>query len=80
MIVMMIVMEIDMATEVDVETVALLLMTMAMMPMTMMMAMRSLMQDHARTDAMGRAGRARAEQVFDARTVAQQTLTTMGLG
>jgi glycosyltransferase involved in cell wall biosynthesis len=43
-------------------------------------AMRSLMQDHARTDAMGRAGRARAEQVFDARTVAQQTLATMGLG
>jgi hypothetical protein len=42
--------------------------------------MQSLMQDHARTDAMGRAGRARAEQVFDARTVAQQTLTTMGLG
>lgn len=43
-------------------------------------AMQSLMQDHARTDAMGRAGRARAEQVFDARTVAQETLAAMGLG
>jgi glycosyltransferase involved in cell wall biosynthesis len=43
-------------------------------------AMQSLMQDHARTDAMGRAGRARAERVFDARTVAQETLAAMGLG
>ena len=43
-------------------------------------AMQSLMQDHARTDAMGRAARARAEQVFDARTVAQETLAAMGLG
>ncbi|MBM4110398.1 MAG: glycosyltransferase family 4 protein [Phycisphaerae bacterium] len=43
-------------------------------------AMQSLVQDHSRTDAMGRAARARAEQHFDARVVAQQTLATMGLG
>ncbi|MBM4052604.1 MAG: glycosyltransferase family 4 protein [Planctomycetes bacterium] len=43
-------------------------------------AMQSLMQDHARTDAMGQAARTRAERHFDARVVAQQTLATMGLG
>jgi glycosyltransferase involved in cell wall biosynthesis len=43
-------------------------------------AMLSLMQDHARTDAMGRAARDRAERMFDARTVARETLAAMGLG
>ncbi len=43
-------------------------------------AMQSLMQDPARTESMGRAARTRAEQAFDARTVARQTLATMGLG
>jgi glycosyltransferase involved in cell wall biosynthesis len=43
-------------------------------------AMQSLMQDPARTDAMGRAARARAELSFDARTVAHETLAAMALG
>jgi glycosyltransferase involved in cell wall biosynthesis len=43
-------------------------------------AMQALMQDPARTDAMGCAARARAELSFDARTVARETLAAMGLG
>lgn len=43
-------------------------------------AMQLLMRDPERADVMGRAARSRAERMFDARTVAQQTLATMGLG
>jgi glycosyltransferase involved in cell wall biosynthesis len=43
-------------------------------------AMLELVHDPTRADAMGHAARDRAERLFDARTVARETLAAMGLG
>jgi len=43
-------------------------------------AMLELVHDPTRADAMGHAARDRAERLFDARTVARETLAAMELG